>query len=64
MALPELRHAGRFVIDRVLVGERVDSYKLVARATRQDVLDLVALLRRQYPEAQVSLDMDMIRVYK
>ena len=48
----------------MLVGERVDSYELLRHAARQDVLDFVALLRRQHPEAQISLGVDIISVLK
>lgn len=61
---PELRHAVQFTIRRVTFGEHVATYELLRHAARQDVLDLVALLRRQHPEAQISLGVDTISVYK
>jgi hypothetical protein len=61
---PALRHAAHLTVNRVIDGERVATYELLRHAERQNVLDFVALLRRQHPEAQISLGVDTISVYK
>ena len=61
---PELWRAAQFTVSRLIDGQRAATYELLRHAERQNVLDFVALLRRQHPEAQVSLGVDTISVYK
>jgi ABC-type ATPase involved in cell division len=51
---PELQHAAQLTIGRSIAGERVDTYEVLRHAERQNVLDFVALLRREHPEAQLA----------
>jgi hypothetical protein len=61
---PALQHAAQFTVSQVIAGERLDTYELLRHAERQAVLDFVALLRQRHPEAQISLGVDTISVYK